>query len=163
MTEKKAVRTGIIPSDMDGQGNVVLWDHGPLEPKAVPGETEEAKRVRYDAATADAKLWHEKHGDGPAPIAMHSSDASHAMMIEPDRYALEPFDVDEDEVARRVKEMKDKREAARDGVQNAIDRKTAIAAIMSDRENERLTSEAEPEPEPQRPVPVLVEKPVEEV
>ncbi len=116
MTEKKPPRTGIVPSDMDAQGNVVLWDHGP----------------------ADAKH------QAPVPVILHAGDAGHAMMIDPERYALEPFELDEDEIAGRVQDMKAKREAARDFAQHAIDRRNAIAAMMSDRAQARLV-EQEPE------------------
>lgn len=143
MTEKKAPRTNIVPSDIDGQGNVVLWDHGPLPARDVPRETEEAKAERVRRHEEDARVWHENNGDGPLPIPMHSSDASHAMMIEPERYALEPHDIDEDEIAKRVADKKAKREAARDFAQNAIDRREAISEMMSDRAQARLVDETE--------------------
>ena len=143
MTEKKAPRTGITPSDMDTQGNVTLWDHGPRKIREIPHETEEAKKERTRLHEEDTKRWHEDHGDEPVALVMHSSDASHAMMIEPERYALEPLNLDEAEIEKRVKEKRERREAARDFAQNAIDRREAIAEMMSDRENKRVV-EKEP-------------------
>ena len=149
MTEKKVPRTGIVPSDMDAQGNVILWDHGPQPPRDIPHETDEAKAGRLKVHEEDKRLWTDANGGDPVPVVMHSSDAGHAMMTDPGRYALEPAEVDEAEVEKRMKIMKDKREAARDFEQLVIDRRLAIAGIMSDRTNERLAKEVKEEPAPE--------------
>lgn len=82
----------------------------------------------------------------PVPVVLHSSDAGHAMMIEPDRYSMEPFEIDEGEVEKRMAEIRAKREAAARAPQDVIDRKTAIASIISDRRAAELQAEAEEEP-----------------
>lgn len=145
MTEKQPPRTSILPSDIDTQGNVTLWDHGPQEPKKFPKDTEEQAKVRREAAEREAKAWHDEHGDMAQPLVMHSSDAGQAMAIEPGRYALEPDDIDEGEVEKRVKEIQDKRAAALLFAQTVIDRKVVIAQIMSERQAKVLADETEPE------------------
>lgn len=162
MTEKKAPRTGIVPSDMDAQGNVILWDHGPADLKDIPHETDEAKAARVKRHEEDKKIWHDKNGDDPVPVVLHASDAGQAMMIEPGRYALEPHDVDEAEVEKRMKEMKDKREAARDFEQNVIDRRLAIAGMMSDRASARTEKAVKAEPAPVKKPAFFTPSPIEE-
>ena len=145
MTEKP--RTAILPSDIDAQGNVTLWDHGPREMKKYPADTEEQAKARTEAHAASVKAWHDEHGDEPVPLIMHSSDAGQAMSVEPLRYSLEPEGVDEEDIKKRVQEMKDKRDAAANAVQNAIDRKLAIGAIMSERQAARTAAAVETEAE----------------
>lgn len=82
----------------------------------------------------------------PVPIVLHSSDASHAMMIEPDRYSMEPFEIDEGEVEKRMAEIRAKREAAARAPQDVVDRKAAIASIINDRLSAESQAEAEEEP-----------------
>lgn len=145
MTDKQPPRTAILPSDIDAQGNVTLWDHGPQEPKKIPADTEEQAKARADRHAAEAKAWHDEHGDAASPLTMSSGDAGHAMTVEPGRYALEPDDIDEGEVEKRVKAMKDKRDAARDFAQSVIDRKIAIAEIMSERSAATTAAKTEAE------------------
>lgn len=139
MTEPKAVRTDVTPADMDPQGNVVVWDHGPPD-----GE-------------ADAQAWHDKHGAGPVPIIMHASDAGHALTVDPERYALEPLDIDDAEVEAEVEAIQERRAAAEKAaadhaaaIQIAADRKVAIATVMARR---IAAANEDPKPEPQ-PEPV---------
>ena len=147
----KQPRTSILPSDIDAQGNVVIWDHGPQEPRKFPRDTEDQAKARAEAHERDAKVWHDEHAGLAQPLTMHSSDAGQAMAIEPGRYALEPADIDEGEVEKRVKEIQDKRAAAAAFAQTVIDRKTAIAEIMSERRAEALAADVE-EPEHVEPV-----------
>lgn len=160
MTEKLPVRTNILPSDIDSAGNVTLWDHGPQEPKKFPGDTEEEAKARVDAYEADAKAWHERHGDVTQPIVMYSSDAGHAMTVEPGRYALEPDDIDEGEVEKRVEAMRQKRKDAAEFAQTVIDRKVAIAEIMSERKLAATAEEVEREERPPVPEPHREPKPL---
>lgn len=114
MTDKKLARTHILPSDVDQRGNVVVYDHGPRE------------------SDADHKEWHEKNV-APMPLVMHSGDAGHAMSIEPHRYAMEPHDMPESAIEDRMQVIRDKREAAKVNAMVAVDRKQAIAELMSER------------------------------
>jgi hypothetical protein len=148
MTDKQPPRTAILPSDIDAQGNVTLWDHGPSEPKKAPSDNEEQAKARADRHEAIVKAWKDEHGDMAVPTVMSSGDAGHAMTVEPGRYALEPDDIDEAEVEKRVKAMKDKRDAARDFAQSVIDRKLAITEIMSDRAAAATAAKLEAETEP---------------
>jgi hypothetical protein len=148
MSDEKVKRTGILPSDIDPAGNVTLWDHGPAPFEPVPHETDEVKAAREQKHAAEVAAWHDANGDGPVGIAMHSSDAAHALMIDPDRYALEPDDLDESEIQARMDEMREKRELAARSPQDAIDRRVAIAAIISDRVNAKSVAELDkPGPE----------------
>lgn len=134
-TETKAEkkhRRAVIASDLDANGNVIVWDHGPGTGKALkkkPGETDEALKVRSDAAEADAKLWHETH-IAPDPLTMHSSDAAHAIAAD-ERYAMEPQDLDESAVDAEVKKIQEDRAKAAAAIQLAADRKIAIARVMA--------------------------------
>lgn len=134
---------GILPSDIDTAGNVTVWDHGPSEIKQGPHENDDAFKVRSAAADVDAEAWHKKHGDGPVPLVMHSSDAGHSIAIEPQRYALEPHDLSDDEIAERIKEIQDNRAAAKQAQQDMIDRKEAVASLMSERAAAVAKSDAE--------------------
>lgn len=136
MTEKMA-RTNVLPSDMDARGNVAVWDHGPTEPIRHEHETDAAFEARNRQAEAEAKEWHEKHAGVPQPLLMHSSDANHAMAIEPLRYAMEPHDLDESEIEARVKAIQDKRDAARHLPFAAADRKGAVAELIAERAAEK--------------------------
>ena len=117
----ETVRTQIFPADIDAQGNVVIWDHGPL------------------AKDEDHKEWHRLYGDGPAPMTLHASDAARAISLEPKRYALDPRGVDS-EVDAEVKKIQEARAAAKKhseeyavAAQLAVDRKTAHGAVMARR------------------------------
>jgi hypothetical protein len=148
MTEPKVKRTSILPSDIDPAGNVTLWDHGPVDFKPAVHESAELQAERKRVHEADAASWHDVNGDGPIAVVLHSSDASHALMIDPDRYALEPDVLDEGEIKKRMDEMKAKRLASANYEQDAIDRRIAIAAIISDKAQAKAiqTSEAGPAP-----------------
>lgn len=147
MSDPKVKRTGILPSDIDAAGNVTLWDHGPVELKPVPHESDETKAARQQKRAAEIHEWHEANGDGPVAVVMYSSDAGHALMIDPDRYALEPDEVDEGEVKKRMDEMKAKRLAAENYTQDVIDRRVAIASIVSDKAQAKSVSEEKPAPD----------------
>jgi hypothetical protein len=152
-------RRNILPSDVDAQGGVVLWDHGPQEYVAVPGDTEEqsaAKKEQHDRAAAE---WKAAHGDAPVPQRMHQADASHAMSVEPDRYSMEPSELDEGEIEKRMEEIRAKRQAAIDAPQIALDRKAAIESIMSDRRAATTAAAVEAGPEV-KPLPVQEPAPV---
>jgi hypothetical protein len=146
MTDQKVKRTGILPSDIDPAGNVTLWDHGPRDLKEIPHETDESKANRARQHAAEAQAWHEKNGDGPVAVVMYSSDAGHALMIDPDRYAIEPDVLDEGEIKKRMDEMKAKRLAAANYEQDVIDRRVAIAAIISDKAQAKSIAETKTEP-----------------
>lgn len=163
MPEKIPPRTAILPSDIDAQGNVVLWDHGPAEPRPVPGDTEEQVKARRERHDALVKAWKDEHGDMAAPTVMSSGDAGHAMTVEPGRYALEPDGIDEGEIEKRIKAIRDKREAAREFAQTVIDRKTVIAEIMSERTAKLAADKlaAEPAPEPGMTVRTTEPRPLE--
>lgn len=145
MTETKAevVRT-LTAADIDGQGNVVIWDHGPVPPKDVAADD-----PRHAVAEAEAKAWHEKNGDGPVPLTMHQSDAAHAMQVEPERYSLDPIG-DESELAAEVKHIQDEREASKKAaeeraaaLQLAADRKAAAVTVMAARQAKALAAKSE--------------------
>lgn len=163
--EDRAVR-GIVRSDIDAQGNVVLWDHGPTEPgPEVERDGDEFKRLE-----AEDKAWHLKNGDGPIAVTMAQSDAVHAMSVEPYRYSLDPADVSDSDVEDEIKKIQDQRLEAEkvtqdraDAVQYAIDRRTAVATVMANRRAADLEAKAPKPPQPQptdEPVVSLVPKPV---
>lgn len=137
MTEKAAPRI-ITPADMDVHGNVVLWDHGPVEPQDLDHDD-----PRYKAAETDAKVWHEKNGHGPVPMTTHSSNAAHSMQVEPERYALDPIDLNDPEVEAEADRIADEREAAKvvaaeraAAIQRAADLKAAAVTILARRQAE---------------------------
>lgn len=149
MSDEKVKRTGILPSDIDAAGNVTLWDHGPGDYVADKRHTDDVNAALAARHDGEVQAWHDLNGDGPISAVMHSSDAGHALMIDPDRFALEPDDLDEGEIKKRMDEMREKREAAARAPQDAIDRRVAIAAIISDRANAKATEKA---PEKAKPV-----------
>lgn len=138
--DQKPVETVATPltvaSTVDAQGNVVVWDNGPQEPVAGPGgSVSEADKARYDA---DLAAW-KASGGLPQSSIMAAGDATHALTADPMRYSLEPLGVDDAAVATKIKEIRDRREAAKkaaqdraDAVQLAADRKEAISAVMAE-------------------------------
>jgi hypothetical protein len=117
----KPVHNTVLPSDIDAQGNVVLWDKGP------------------PADSPEAKAWHDANGAGPAPVVMHNSDASHALSVDPDRWAIEPEGLDaevEAEVQKMLKADEDAKKAAEAralAIKVAEYRKIAVGAVMAAR------------------------------
>jgi hypothetical protein len=93
MTEPRTITLG----DIDANGNVVIWDHGP--PADAPARAE----------------WRSSNGDSdlPASILMHATTAAEAMQNDPARYALEPRGVSEAEVDAVVATIQKEREAAK--------------------------------------------------
>lgn len=144
-TEAKAPRA-ITAADIDAQGNVTIWDHGPIE------------------AEADSKSWHEKNGDGPVPIVMNQADAAHAMQVEPTRYSLDPIHLDDGEVVAEAKKTSDAREAAKKAaeeralaIQRAADLKAAAVTVLAARQAKAAEAKtATPKPPAQ---PAVVVKP----
>lgn len=143
MTEKSK-RTGILPSDIDPAGNVTLWDHGPGAFAPADHESEELKAARAQKHAAEVAAWHDANGDGPVAVVLYSSDAGHALMTDPDRYSLEPDVLDEGEIKKRMDEMKAKRLAALNAPQDAIDRREAIAAIISEKAHAKSIAQEKP-------------------
>lgn len=138
MSEQAKVRTHILPSDVDAQDNVVIWDHGPQEP--VDAEPDSEERKRYEA---EAKEWHRLYGEGPVPVTVKRIDASHAVNVEPARFNIEPYNVDDAAVDAKVKEIQDKRaadakvaEEQRAAAQLNEDRKVAVAAVMAEKQQQ---------------------------
>ena len=153
MTDQPEPRRNILPSDVDAQGGVVLWDHGPQEYQPAPGDTQEqtaGKKEQHDRAAAE---WKAQHGEGPVPLRMHQADAAHAMSVERERYSMEPSEIDEGEIIKRMDEIRARRQAALDSPQIALDRKAAIESIMSDRRAAATAAAVEAEPEV-KPLPV---------
>lgn len=151
-SEKRAVR-GITNSDIDPQGNVTLWDHGPSE----PGPLVERDSDEYKRLEAEAKAWHAKHGDDAAlPIVMAHGDAVHAMQADPARYSIEP-DVDESEVEAEIEKIQEQRAETEkvaadraDAGQMVVDRKAAVAVVQAKRRAAHLEAQApKPRTEPQ--------------
>lgn len=147
---KTEVVRSITAADIDAQGNVVIWDHGPQEPRDIAKDD-----PRYAAAEAEAKAWHEKNGDGPLPLTMHQSDAAHALQVEPERYTLDPIDFDDSEVAAEVKRIQDAREAAKKAaderaaaLQLAADRKAAAVTVLAAHQAKMAADKAEKRPVP---------------
>jgi hypothetical protein len=140
--ERKPPRAHFDAGDIDTQGNVVVWDHGPSRPDAPPDSDE------FKAAAADAKAWHARHGEGPAPLTMHIHDAAHAIAVEPERYAIEPREVDDAEVDAEVAAIQEQRESAKKAaeeyvaaVQLQADRRAAIATVMARRAADRAADD----------------------
>jgi len=130
----KPPRRTIVGTDIDPQGNVTVWDHGPGASKPLvqaPGETDDSFKARSETAKKEAEAWAKAH---PAPVSlvMHSGEAAHALSAD-DRFGMEPADLDEAEVEAEVKKIQDARAAVAAAGQNAIDRKTAIATVMAAR------------------------------
>lgn len=151
MKKEDRIVRGITSADVDPQGNVTLWDHGPTE----PGPLVEKDSDEYKRLEAEAKAWHQANGDNAVPIVMGQGDANHAMAVEPYRYSLDP-DVPEGEIAAEMKaiaaqrakdkEVADKRAA---DAQAMADRKQAIGIVLAKRreanrfrvEQQRLSDE----------------------
>lgn len=89
---KPARGTSILPTDIDAQGNVTLWDHTP-------------------------------EGSVPVPVVMHNSDASHTLAVDPGRWGIGPFDLDEAAVAAEIERIQ---KARADAKKAAEDREAAI-------------------------------------
>jgi hypothetical protein len=145
MSDEKTVRRNIIPSDVDAQGNVTIWDHGPQLPEQKRGESDEDFKVRHDKAEADAEAWNKAHVP-PLPVTMHAADAGQALLNDDDRYTIEPIDLDEAAVEAEVKKIQEARAAAAAAPQNAADRKVAIARLMGERRAEQSASKTKPDP-----------------
>ena len=135
-------RRHIVPSDVDAQGNVTIWDHGPQEPKQAKGESEEDFKVRQETYKGDLEEWNEQH-DAPVPILRHRVDAAGAVLGD-ERYALEPAELDEGAIEAEVKRIQEERAARLAAPQNAADRKTAIANLMGARSAEARVEKAKP-------------------
>lgn len=146
-------RRGIVKSDVDPQGNVVLWDHGPTE----PGPDVERDGEEYKRREVEAKVWHRKNGGGPIPVIMDQSNAAHAMSADPERYSLEPADVSESDIEAEIAKIQEQRDADKKvaeeraaALQLASDRKAAIAIVQGRRAAElaaaRAPNLAPPEP-----------------
>ena len=162
MTDKIQARQNILPSDVDSQCCVTLWDHGPQELKPVPTDTPARTEALKESQERLVAQWEKEHGGVPVQLRMHQADAAHAMSVEPGRYGMEPDGVDEGEVEKRIEEIKAKREAAANSPQAALDRKAAIEAIMSDRRSAASAAAVESTPETS-PVPASTAAPVQEV
>ena len=146
MTDEKLPRA-IVGSDIDVNGNVVIWDHGP------------------DDDEGDAKAWKARNGDGPVPLHMAAGDAAHALAVDPERYSLEPIDGDA-EIDAEVKKIQEQREAAKKAaeervaaIQLAEDRKVAAAVVMAARRAKVEADKVEAKVEPKKP-PVRTEPPI---
>lgn len=139
----------IVASDIDANGNVKLYDHGPQEPPEA----------------VDA--WHKQNGDLPVVVLLNATDAAHALDVDPVRYSLEPANIDEDEIAAEVKVIQDQRaEAEKVAAQRAADmqltadRKTAIGTITARHVAEYEAEKAKkPAPAPAPPDPALQPQP----
>jgi len=104
------------PQDM-----VTLYDAGPDEPDlpdavtldpSDPDHDEKHAKYkadveRYRAAAKDHDEWHRLHGEGPAELNMHVSDAKHALTVEPARYSLDPPGAEDEDEEDDEEEVKD--------------------------------------------------------
>jgi hypothetical protein len=132
----------LAPTDIDAQGNVTLWDSGPV---AASSDSEAARA----AAEAEVKAWHKQYGDGPVPVTMHSQDASHALTVDPDRYSVEPRDLDESAVSAEIEKIQkartDAKKAAEDrqaAIELNQDRVAAVATVAARRAAEKADKAA---------------------
>jgi hypothetical protein len=123
----------LAASDIDAQGNVTLWDSGPVAGSA----DSEAARA---AAEAEDRAWHKQYGDGPVPIMMHSQNAVHALAVEPNRYSVEPRDLDEGAVSAEVERIQKARAEAKKAAEDRQasielnqDRVVAVATVAARR------------------------------
>jgi hypothetical protein len=144
MEKEKPAARGITKNDIDAQGNVVLWDLGPSE----PGPLVEKDSDEYKRLEAEAKAWDARNGEGSVPITMNQSDATHAMLADPERYSLDP-DVNEADVEAEIEKIQDQRakdkKTAEDreaAVQLAADRKIAVATVQAKRRSELAEAKA---------------------
>lgn len=144
---EKSGRHEILPSDIDAHGNVVVWDHGPAE-------------VDYPDAAAQYKAeddaWHLANGPGPVAITMDKGNAAHSLSVEPERYALEPLNLDDGAINAKVKDIQDQRAQAKKvaedreaALQLNVDRKAAVSAVMADR---AVAAANEPKPKVHAPL-----------
>jgi hypothetical protein len=137
MVDKPApVAKATISSQVDAQGYVTVYDHGPQPP------ADDAAQPVKDAAAADLKAWDALHGDEPVALRMPAADAAHAVEADPTRYGLEPLDLDESAVTAKMAEIRTKREAAVKAKEDAADRQTAIGLVVSDKVNARAAKVA---------------------
>src|ERR1019366_7181301 len=140
MTEPLPIRRTIAPHDINAARNVVVWDHGPSdempEPAPWPSDSDafKAEAARRKAARVE---WERVNGDVAVPIVMQQQDAAQALGADA-RYALEPMAGLGDEVDAEIKNVQDQRAEAdkvakerADAAQLVIDRKAAIATVMS--------------------------------
>lgn len=148
MDEKKTVRTSLVSTDMDANGNVTIWDRGP-QPLPEGARYTDDQRKAYAAERED---WTKRYGTVPVPVVMASTDATHTLSVDPVRYSIEP-DVDDGAVNAKVKEIQDARvkslKAAADqatALQLAADRKTAIGVVMAERKAKYEAEKLAPRP-----------------
>jgi hypothetical protein len=112
---KPAARTTILPTDIDAQGNVTVWDHAP-------------------------------EGSVPTPVVMHNSDAAHALAVDPGRWGIEPFDLDESAVSAEIEKIQKARTDAKAAAEAAAaakelnDFRIAAAAIVQARRAAKATA-----------------------
>jgi len=128
MTEAAIPRRNILVSDVDAKGNVTLWDHGPSDKplEKLPGETDDAFKLRQEVAAAELKAWREKN---PMPVMVMLPRAEAVVLLRGERHALEPLTVDEAAVQAEIKRIQEAR--AKADPQLAIDRQAAIVAVMA--------------------------------
>lgn len=150
----------LLPTDLDAQDYVTVWDHGPRANRSADKRTVDpdahAGAGGLSAGDATPKEtepdgdWYRKNGDGPVAMRMHATEAKQAMENEPLRYTMEPLVADEGAIADKVKEIQDRRAAAEKAAQDreaatqlALDRKEAIGAVMADRSADLSAKKAE--------------------
>jgi hypothetical protein len=113
---KPTARTTVLPTDIDAQGNVTLWDHTP-------------------------------EGSVPVPVVMHNSDASHALSVDPGRWGIEPFDLDEAAVSAEIEKIQKARTDAKAAAEAAVaakelnDFRIAAVAIVQARRAAKAASD----------------------
>lgn len=141
MDEKSVAAPLTIASATDAQGNVVVWDNGPQPPED-PSDPKSPVVVQYNT---DLAAW-KAAGGFPVPTVMPAGDANQRLSGDPRRYTLEPHGIDDGAVAAKVKELQDRRKAAKKAAQDhidaaelAMDRKEAIDAVMAE---QRAAAEA---------------------
>lgn len=109
MNDKRELRRQALPSDIDAQGTVVVWDHG-----------------------------EEDHEGGPVAVRMDVGAANHAMQADP-RYAMEADIDDAELAAEikaiqdRRAEAAKVAEARAAALQLELDRKAAAATVAARR------------------------------
>ncbi len=148
------LRRHIVPGDIDDQGYVTVWDHGPLEPEQ--SDQNSPEWAAYQTQLAAWRASHRLDADAdphPIPMRMDTAAAGHAMQADPERYAMEP-DLDDSEIDAEVKAIVERREAATKtaadrtaAIQLEQDRRAAVAVIAARHLAERQAEEAAP---PQR-------------
>ncbi len=128
MVDAPAVVEPTVASQVDAQGNVVVYDHGPS-----PSPADAAGPVK-EKAVAVRKDWDALHPEGIVPIRMGSTDAAHAIAADPMRYSLEPS-LDEAAIAAKMAEIRKRREAQEKAMQDLADRRQAVQEVLSDHVN----------------------------